>query len=53
MLFLCAGVYPWRVLLPRSTKMAATVLKQVTQRSEDVGARRAYLIAPAQPLKRT
>ena len=32
MLFLCAatmGVDPWRVLLPRSTKTAATVLMQV------------------------
>ena len=32
MLFLCAatmGVDPWRVLLPRSTKTAATVLVQV------------------------
>ena len=54
--FMCCyyGVYPWRLLRPRSTKTtAATVLVQVTQRSEDVGARRAYLIAPAQPLKRT
>ena len=31
MLFLCCyyGVDPWRVLLPRSTKTAATVLVQV------------------------
>ncbi len=45
-LFMCCyyGVYPWRWLRPRSTKTAATVLLQVTQRSEDVGARRAYLI---------
>ena len=29
------GVYPWRSV-PRSTETAATVLVQVTQRSEDV-----------------